>query len=157
MKDQRERLAKAITTRCVRQGFLEGLHFGTFPGSIADDYLDVKVVSPYGEIPWNGLCRISEKEMKELMKSVVNNIYTVLVNIDNPEFMEALLKNWGDRRTIGWDKPEVVPDLVLPLDTESPEFIERHNVWEKKQRFDEKDKPELVPNPAERPKQPDEI
>jgi hypothetical protein len=32
----------------------------------------VKVVSPYGEIPWNRVGRISDNEMKALMIEVVN-------------------------------------------------------------------------------------
>lgn len=50
MDIERERLAKSITVRCVRQGFLEELHSGTVPGSKSEDYSDVKLVTPYGEI-----------------------------------------------------------------------------------------------------------
>ena len=45
-------LAKAITAMCVRNGYLEDLHSGVTPSSKAGDYSDVKVVTPYGEIPW---------------------------------------------------------------------------------------------------------
>src|SRR5438093_9756136 len=49
---------------CVRNSSLEELHAGTFPSSKTGDYTDVKVVSPYGEIAWNQLGRISDEEMK---------------------------------------------------------------------------------------------
>jgi hypothetical protein len=35
----------------------------------------VKVVSPYGEIPWNKLSRFDNDEMKTLMIDVVNHCY----------------------------------------------------------------------------------
>jgi len=38
----------------------------------------VKVVSPYGEIAWNRLGRISDEEMQRLSEDVVNRLYTFL-------------------------------------------------------------------------------
>jgi len=40
---------------CVRNTCLEDIHAGITPSSQAGDLLDVKVVTPYGEIPWNQL------------------------------------------------------------------------------------------------------
>ena len=71
-------LAKAITAICVRNGYLEDLHAGITPSSMAGDYSDVKVVTPYGEIPWGKVSRISDEEMKRLMKGIVNQVYTFL-------------------------------------------------------------------------------
>jgi hypothetical protein len=45
-------LAKSIAVLCVRNTFLEDLHSGITPSSRGGDYSDVKVVTPYGEIPW---------------------------------------------------------------------------------------------------------
>jgi hypothetical protein len=53
------------------------LYFATFPSSKAGDYSDVKVVSPYGEIGWERLSRLSE-EMKALMIDVVNHCYDLM-------------------------------------------------------------------------------
>jgi hypothetical protein len=106
-------LAKAIAVTCVRNTFLEDLHAGITPSSQAGDYSDVKVVSPYGEIPWHRLSRISDDEMKVLMKEVVNKLYTVLVHLGDAEFLTALLR-WGALQVPHWDDPEVVPELVLP-------------------------------------------
>ena len=64
---------------CVRNSSLEELHAGTFPSSKTGDYTDVKVVSPYGEIAWNQLGRISDEEMKPLMEEIVDRLYTFLV------------------------------------------------------------------------------
>src|SRR5580658_4703373 len=88
-------LAKAITAICVRNGFLEDLHSGITPSSKTGDYSDVKIVTPYGEIPWQSTSRISDEEMKCLMKEVVNNIFTFLCREDEPAFLNAFVKAGG--------------------------------------------------------------
>ena len=57
-------LAKFLAVEGVRNNTdLETLHVGTTPSSKTGDFSDVKVVSPYGEIEWGRLSRISDKEM----------------------------------------------------------------------------------------------
>jgi hypothetical protein len=53
-----EKVAKSLVEVCVRNA-LEDVHAGIFPSSQSGDYSDVKVVTPYGEIPWTRLGRIS--------------------------------------------------------------------------------------------------
>lgn len=60
-------LAKLIVERGFRNG-LEDIHAPTFPSSKSGDGTDIKVVSPYGEIPWNRLGRISDEEIKRINK-----------------------------------------------------------------------------------------
>ena len=67
-----------LVNHCVRNTFLEDLHAGTSPSSKTGDFSDVKVVTPYGEIPWNHLSRLSDEEMKKLMKEFVNKVYSML-------------------------------------------------------------------------------
>jgi hypothetical protein len=56
----RKRLAKLLALECFRNAReLEDLHAGMHPSSDAGDFSDVKVVSPYGEIPWSKLSRLS--------------------------------------------------------------------------------------------------
>jgi hypothetical protein len=74
--------AIALVQRCVRNTQLEDLHAGITPASQSGSYDDVKVVSPYGEIPWNELSRISNLEVKELMIEIVNKVFTFLVYRD---------------------------------------------------------------------------
>jgi len=100
-------LAKAITAICVRNGFLEDLHSGTTPSSKTGDYTDVKVVTPYGEIPWDKVSRISDAEMKRLMKGIVNQVYTYLCRKDDPEFVQSFLA-MGMQYAARWDEPEMV-------------------------------------------------
>ena len=88
--------AIALVQRCVRYTQLEDLHAGIFPASQSGSYDDVKVVSPFGEIPWNELSRISDLEMKELMIEIVNKVFTFLVHSDY----------LGDRPSSAkWDEP----------------------------------------------------
>lgn len=60
-------LSRFLAVYGVRNTMLEDLHAGKYPSSKTKDFSDVKVVSPYGEIPWNELSRINDKEMRELM------------------------------------------------------------------------------------------
>jgi hypothetical protein len=94
---------------CVRNTFLEDLHAGTSPSSKAGDYSDVKVVSPYGEIPWNKLSRLNDDEMRQLMKEVVNKLYTLLLRLDDVEFVQRM-NNYARLMTGHWAEPENLTD-----------------------------------------------
>ena len=103
--------AKAMVAYCFRNTYLEDLHTGIFPSSKTGDYSDVKVVSPYGEIPWNELSRISDEEMKRLIKECVDKMFTTLVT----EFMspaeQECIRNrlvWNIAATQHWDEPKAV-------------------------------------------------
>jgi hypothetical protein len=106
-------LAKSIAVLCVRNTFLEDLHSGTTPSSKTGDYSDVKVVTPYGEIPWRNLSRMSDEEMKRLMKEIVNNLYSFLCRQDDPAFIEAFVR-LGSMYAARWDEPELVEGFVVP-------------------------------------------
>jgi hypothetical protein len=62
----RARLAKRMARDCFRNTILEDFHAGKVPSSQAGDCSDVKVVTPYGEIDWNALSRLSDTDMKAL-------------------------------------------------------------------------------------------
>ena len=59
-----KRLAKYLAQQCFRNTMLEDLHTGATPDSATADYSDVVVRSPYGEIRWRKLWRLSDEEMK---------------------------------------------------------------------------------------------
>jgi hypothetical protein len=105
-------LAKAIAAVCVRNGFLEDLHSGTTPSSKTGDYSDVKVVTPYGSIPWRDVSRISDEEMKRLMKGIVDQIYTFLSRQEDPAFLEAFLR-MGSMYAARWDEPKLTQDPAV--------------------------------------------
>jgi len=107
-------LAKALAVLCVRHTFLEDLHSGTGVISKTGDYSDVKVVTSEREIPWNEVSRISDEEMKKLMKQVVNKLYTVLMSLENEEAMQIVFSGGRDY-TYHWDDPEFLPKFLAPF------------------------------------------
>src|SRR5260370_39155058 len=102
-----KRLALGMAVLCVRNTSIEDIHAGIAPHSQAGDFSDAKVVTPDGEIPWNRLSRISDDEMREFMKQVVDRIYIVLLRSDDPEFVErrdpnrrGTTKEWNASTTL---------------------------------------------------------
>lgn len=113
-----ERLNRSLAVLAVRNTFLESLHAGKVPQSETGDFSDVKVVSPTEEIPWTEVSRLSDFEMKKLMKQVVDRLYTILLPLlagENQEELETLLKR-GEEFAEGWDRAEIDPDLRLSRD-----------------------------------------
>ncbi|MBS0264484.1 MAG: hypothetical protein JSS02_21295 [Planctomycetes bacterium] len=104
-----KRLAIRLALLCVRHTCIEDIHAGVPVDTIAGDYSDVKVVTPSKEIPWNELQRISEAEMRDFMKEVVNKIYTVLLRLDDIEFIERM-DNFTVRAACKWDEPDNLSD-----------------------------------------------
>jgi hypothetical protein len=90
--------AKSLVEVCVRNTFLEDLHAGTFAGSKTGDYSDVKVVTPFGEIRWTELSRISDEEMKRLMIEIVNRVFTYLSYPDELARLSASTRKWDQPR-----------------------------------------------------------
>ncbi len=101
--------ARLIARDCVRNTYLEDLHAGMSPSSVTGDYRDVKVVSPYGEIPWTEVSRISDPEMRRLMLEVEARLterleyFATLVN--DPVMLEAIKKVFFGPQGVSWDRP----------------------------------------------------
>ena len=95
----RKRLAKFMAQQCFRNTEIENIHAGLVPSSSTGDFSDVKVVTPFGEIAWNELSRISQEEMKALNIECVDKCYT---------FLSALFAN-GDLLVAGFEKADFVP------------------------------------------------
>jgi len=99
-----QRLAKIIVLNGFRNR-LERIHAGTSPSSKTGDGTDIKVVSPYGEIPWNKLSRISDEEMKRLNKGAVDYVYNLLSDLLDGNLW-PLLEELQQRDTLpNWDAP----------------------------------------------------
>ncbi|MDR1067643.1 MAG: hypothetical protein LBL36_00145 [Clostridiales Family XIII bacterium] len=97
-----EKFAKLLAVMGVRNNTeLEDLHSGISPSSKTGDYSDVKVVTPYGEIEWNRLSRINDKEMRSLMLSIEKAIEATLCSYEslNHEEKEASLEFITKQRT----------------------------------------------------------
>jgi hypothetical protein len=70
----RGRLAKLFALECFRNSKLEDLHTGKSPSSKTDDYSDVKVVTPYGEIPWNNLSCLRARNKERTVARLSANL-----------------------------------------------------------------------------------
>lgn len=118
-----KKLARSFALLTVRNSFIEELHTGITPSSEAGDYSDVKVVTPNGEIPWNEIARISDEEMKTLMKQVTNKLYTCLYHMMSMKQREAFdhLVQTGNRHSTGWDDPEFDEALLSIIQSHQPE------------------------------------
>jgi hypothetical protein len=99
-------LAKVMAMMCVRNTKLEDIHAGLVPVTKTGDYSDVVVVDADGrEIPWPEVSHIDDDQMRELMKEIVNRLYTFQMRIDDPEF-QAWIDRWA--AVAGkWDEPEL--------------------------------------------------
>ena len=99
-------LAKAIVAFSFRNTSLEDIHAGLSPVSNTGDFSDVIVTDANGrEIPWNRVSRIEQEEMKLLMQTAVNRVYTVLMQQDDPVFREQVLE-FALTYTKKWDEPK---------------------------------------------------
>lgn len=107
-------IARYIALHAVRNSELEDLHAGTHPDTKTGNYSDVKVVSPFGEIPWTEVSRISNHEMRKLMLDIEKKICHLLDTIPELEkqmgsakaFEKALKTFLYDRFGASWDLPE---------------------------------------------------
>lgn len=102
----RKRLAKYLAQQCFRNTMLEDLHAGITPSSQTGDYTDVLVRSPYGEIPWPRLSRLSDEEMKALMIDVVNKTYHALTLLFHNQAGRELIEMLAQRDPLPqWNEP----------------------------------------------------
>ncbi|GAB1376862.1 hypothetical protein MASR1M48_17140 [Lactococcus petauri] len=112
LDDKIKYISKAITLFCVRNS-LEDVHAGIMPSSKTGDFSDVKVVTPYGEIPWNDLSRINQEEIKELNIEITNCVYTFLKNLyANNQYEET----WLNRIPDYWQDPVIDEDIQAMFD-----------------------------------------
>ena len=99
-------MAKAMALICVRNTQLETLHAGPGPVSHKGDYSDVIVTDANGrQIPWSEVSRISDAEMRELMREIVNRLYTFQLRLGEEEFRDYLDRQLTSTRN--WDEPRL--------------------------------------------------
>jgi hypothetical protein len=110
-EDIARRLALTLAVLCVRNTYLEDLHAGKSPASKTGDYSDVKVVTPYGEIPWTELSRFNDTEIRTLMTEVVDKLYTILLRLEDEAFIERL-ERYARQLTHNWDEPKELTEWM---------------------------------------------
>ncbi len=107
-------MAKLMALTCVRNTKLEDIHAGIVPVTRTGDYSDVTVVDADGQqIPWPRVSHFDDDAMRDLMRQVVDRLYTFHAKIDDPRF-QAMLAFWESSiRT--WDEPKLDADLMVAL------------------------------------------
>lgn len=104
-------LAKIMAMLCVRNTHLEIIHAGLSPVTKTGDYSDVFVVDAQGRsIPWTEVSRIDENEMRELMRDIVNRLYTFHLCADDPK-LQATIERWMGAAA-RWDVPEIDTRMI---------------------------------------------
>lgn len=99
-------MAKAMALVCVRNTQLENLHAGPGVISHTGDYSDVTVTDATGrQIPWSEVSRISDDEMRKLMREIVNRLYTFQLRVGEEEFRDYLDRQLTS--TWNWDQPRL--------------------------------------------------
>ncbi|MGY6696033.1 MAG: hypothetical protein ACXIUW_08410 [Roseinatronobacter sp.] len=96
----------------MRAQYVAGrLHAGLGPITRTGDYSDVFVVgADGGRIPWTEVSRIDEDEMRELMRDIVNRLYTFHLHADDPR-LQAQIERWMGSAS-KWDAPEIDPKMI---------------------------------------------
>jgi hypothetical protein len=116
-------LAKTLAMMCVRNTILEEFHCGLSPVSKTGDYTDVKVVDAEGEIPWNELARLNDREMRALMKQVVNRLYTFFLMAPDYYFSDTVHR-WANHAE-KWDAPELDETFLKMIDEQKARLGDR--------------------------------
>ena len=99
-------LAKAMAITCFRNTTIEDFHGGIAPVSHTGDFSDVVVMDANGRrIPWPEVAHIEPDEMRDLMRQVVNRLYTFQVKAGDLEFVAMMDR--AAREAWEWDEPEL--------------------------------------------------
>ena len=99
-------MAKIMAMLCVRNTRLENIHTGIVPASNTGDFSDVMVVdADDNKIPWNDVSHFDDNEMRELIREIVNRLYTFHLKGNDPDFRK-LINKWAPIAK-KWDEPEL--------------------------------------------------
>jgi len=105
------KLARIVAMLCVRNTQLETLHAGPAPVTRTGDYSDVFVLDADGRrIPWMEVSRINDIEMRDLMRDIVNRLYTFHLKADDPT-LQAQIERWMGVAS-KWDEPEIDERMI---------------------------------------------
>ena len=104
-------LAKGMAMMCFRNTVIEDFHGGIAPVSHTGDFSDVVVIDANGRrIPWPEVAHIEPDDMRDLMRLVVNRLYTCHLKAGDPDFFGML--DWAVREAREWDEP-VLDEVML--------------------------------------------
>ena len=105
-----KKISKTLVAMCFRNAEIESIHAGRSPVTKTGDYSDVVIIDADGNvIPWNDIAHIPDSQMKMLIKSMVNKLYTFFIQAEDLRFCEDMELHY--KMTFKWDEPEIDPDL----------------------------------------------
>lgn len=97
-------LSKIMVMICIRNTRLEDLHAGLQPVTLTGDYSDVNVVDGTGRtIPWREVSHLDDQQMADLMREIVDRLFTFHMRRDDPSFRDHL-DRWMAASN-KWDNP----------------------------------------------------
>ena len=103
-------IIKTMVLVCVRNTKLEDLHAGLVPVTNTGDYSDVTVIDGDGRrIPWNDVSHVDDDAMRDLMRQIVDRVYTFQAKAEDPAFLKVI-DRWSSVAA-AWDEPRL--DEVL--------------------------------------------
>ena len=104
-----------MALECFRNTRLEDFHEGRYPASQTGDYSDVKVVTPFGEIAWRDVSRLSDGDMKLPQRPHHESVPDpVCVNLCTEEFWRAFQPS----RHYGYRPRKLLDDMLKePFDS----------------------------------------
>ncbi len=104
-------IIKTMVLVCVRNTKLEDIHAGLVPVTKTGDYSDVTVIDGDGRrIPWNDVSHFDDNAMRDLMRQIVDRMYTFQVKAEDPAFLHVI-DRWS-RVAAEWDEPRLDPVLL---------------------------------------------
>ena len=104
-------IVKTMVLVCVRNTKLEDLHAGLVPVTKTGDYSDVTVIDGDGrKIPWNDVSHFDDDAMRDLMRQIVDRVYTFQAKSGDPAFLKVI-DRWSSVAA-AWDEPRLDPVLL---------------------------------------------
>ena len=117
-------VAKGMAVMCFRNTTIEDFHDRTAPVSHTGDFSDVVVIDANGRrIPWREVSHISQDEMRDLMRQVVNQLYTCQLYAGDPDFFGLLCHAAAEARA--WDEPELDEGMLKSLESRRKRELEK--------------------------------
>ena len=116
-------IAKGMAVMCFRNTPIEDFHDRTAPVSHTGDFSDVVVIDADGRrIPWPEVSHISQDEMRDLMRKVVNQLYTCQLYAGDPDFFGIL--TWAAAEAGPWDEPQLDEGMLKSLESRRKRGLE---------------------------------
>ena len=99
-------LVRTMVLLCFRHTVIEDTHAGVVPITRSGDYTDVTVIDADGRrIPWPDVSHIDDNTMRDLMRQIVDRVYTFEVRAKDPGFLERI-ERWAQVAS-RWDAPKL--------------------------------------------------